>query len=424
MRREAEARAERRFNDVRKLANSFLFEFHDAIRDLPGSTPARALVVQRALEYLDELSKEASDDSALRRELADAYQKVGDVQGNPYSANLGDMKGALDSYGKAIRLLEPAVAAEGATLDERSSLATAYLVSGGITLTAGDATKAVDLARKGLGLRQELAALDPGDARRQIDLAQGWQFLAFNLSADGKDSEAAAALAEQRSILLVRQRASPDDRGVRRSLAQNLYLSGESLERAGDLAGALEAHREAAAEQERLLAEEPTSVALRRALAYSYTEIGNTRMTIGSPSEALADYRHALALFESMAAADPKSTDPRLGVAMGHHNVGDALAALGRRAESLDEFRKARPHYEAVLAASPSNAWAGGMFAALCLRMAEGTAPTDRPAACALYGRSLELFERFSVSRGLARGDREDYERAKAGVAGCAAAPS
>ena len=31
--------AERRFNDVRKLANSFMFELHDAIRDLPGPPP-------------------------------------------------------------------------------------------------------------------------------------------------------------------------------------------------------------------------------------------------------------------------------------------------------------------------------------------------------------------------------------------------
>ena len=44
------ARAEQRFNDVRKLANSFLFELHDAIEKLPGSTPARALLVKRALE--------------------------------------------------------------------------------------------------------------------------------------------------------------------------------------------------------------------------------------------------------------------------------------------------------------------------------------------------------------------------------------
>ena len=43
------ARAERRFADVRRLANSFLFEFHDAIAPLPGSTPARKLVVGKAL---------------------------------------------------------------------------------------------------------------------------------------------------------------------------------------------------------------------------------------------------------------------------------------------------------------------------------------------------------------------------------------
>ena len=48
------------------------------------------------------------EDRALRRELADAYQRVGDVQGNPFMSNLGDLKGAVASYDKAIALLEPA----------------------------------------------------------------------------------------------------------------------------------------------------------------------------------------------------------------------------------------------------------------------------------------------------------------------------
>ena len=38
------------------LANAFLFEIHDAIRDLPGSTPARQLLVSKGLEYLDKLA--------------------------------------------------------------------------------------------------------------------------------------------------------------------------------------------------------------------------------------------------------------------------------------------------------------------------------------------------------------------------------
>ena len=79
------ARAERRFNDVRKLARDLMLNVHDSIQYLPGSTPARKLVVQDALEYLDSLAKESADDPSLQRELATAYEKVGDVQGG----NLG-----------------------------------------------------------------------------------------------------------------------------------------------------------------------------------------------------------------------------------------------------------------------------------------------------------------------------------------------
>jgi serine/threonine protein kinase len=59
------ARAERRFNDVRKLAKSLMFEvrFH---RGFAGTLPAK-LLVNRALEYLDSLSQEASGDAGLQR---------------------------------------------------------------------------------------------------------------------------------------------------------------------------------------------------------------------------------------------------------------------------------------------------------------------------------------------------------------------
>jgi serine/threonine-protein kinase len=43
------ARAERRFNQVRKLANSVLFDYHDAIKALPGATKVRERLVKDAL---------------------------------------------------------------------------------------------------------------------------------------------------------------------------------------------------------------------------------------------------------------------------------------------------------------------------------------------------------------------------------------
>src|SRR5687768_14543969 len=97
-------RAERRFQQVRKLANTFLFSIHDKIQNLPGSTEARQFVVQTALEYLDSLAKEAGNDVRLRQELATAYLRVGEVQGDLRGPNLGHIKLALESYDKAIGL--------------------------------------------------------------------------------------------------------------------------------------------------------------------------------------------------------------------------------------------------------------------------------------------------------------------------------
>ena len=78
------ARAERRFNDVRQLANVMIFEVHDSIQDLPGATGARKLIVERALHYLDGLAAESQGDPDLQRELADGFQRIGDLQGGPY----------------------------------------------------------------------------------------------------------------------------------------------------------------------------------------------------------------------------------------------------------------------------------------------------------------------------------------------------
>jgi serine/threonine protein kinase len=42
--------AQRRFNDVRRLANSMIFEVHDSVAKVPGTTAARKLIAQRSLE--------------------------------------------------------------------------------------------------------------------------------------------------------------------------------------------------------------------------------------------------------------------------------------------------------------------------------------------------------------------------------------
>src|SRR5262249_12057024 len=101
----------RRFNDVRQLASVVVFQIHDAVAALPGSTAARKLIVASALEYLDKLSRDAAGDWGLQLELAEAYQRLGDVQGLQSQANLGDPAGAVASYRKARSLFTDTVRA-------------------------------------------------------------------------------------------------------------------------------------------------------------------------------------------------------------------------------------------------------------------------------------------------------------------------
>ena len=93
--------SERRFDEVHQLSGKFLLDFHDAISKLPGSTPARKMVIETGLRYYDLLVRDAAGNAELLKEIATGYERLGDVQGNPYFGNLGDVPGAAASYRKA-----------------------------------------------------------------------------------------------------------------------------------------------------------------------------------------------------------------------------------------------------------------------------------------------------------------------------------
>jgi non-specific serine/threonine protein kinase/serine/threonine-protein kinase len=122
-------RAEQRFKDVRKLANSYLFDVYPQIENLEGSLKARQTILTNALTYLDSLANEAGNDVELQRELATAYEKVGDVQGALNTTSAGDVASRLSSYKKAQILRESASAANPKNADFKNELAQNYYIT-------------------------------------------------------------------------------------------------------------------------------------------------------------------------------------------------------------------------------------------------------------------------------------------------------
>jgi len=213
--------AERRFEEVRRLADSLMFEIHDAVKDLAGSTPARRLIVGRALEYLDSLGHDAGGNVALQRELATAYEKIGDIQGNPYSANIGDTDGALTSYKKAARIREGFQAA-AATTEMQMELGRTYRALGDIMDQKGDVGQTIRDYRRSLQIFAQLAASEPKNPAVQDELARAYETLADGL---GRAANANAEIVTNyEKSLTIREelvRRDSSNLKLRRGLAPN-----------------------------------------------------------------------------------------------------------------------------------------------------------------------------------------------------------
>ena len=169
--RSERAKAEKRFNDVRKLANSYLFDVYPEIENLEGSLKARETILKSALEYLDSLSSEVGSDLELQSELATAYEKVGDVQGALNNSSLGNIKAGLESYEKARRLREAVYAADPANLETKEKLANNYYTTARTLWNNSQTKDAEEAFEKGLKLRRELAAAQPESVEAKNRLA-------------------------------------------------------------------------------------------------------------------------------------------------------------------------------------------------------------------------------------------------------------
>lgn len=99
-------RAEARFNQVRKLSQTLLFDFYPKLEDLPAAAKAREELLRISLDYFTSLSQEASGDPSLREELAKGFSRLGDLHSAGDYRNLGQWHEAVNHWTRSLQLLE------------------------------------------------------------------------------------------------------------------------------------------------------------------------------------------------------------------------------------------------------------------------------------------------------------------------------
>jgi tetratricopeptide (TPR) repeat protein len=335
------ARAEQRFNDVRALANSLLFEVHDAIENLPGSTAARKLIVDRGLRYLDTLAKEASGNLSLQRELAAAYQKVGDVQGGFREANLGDTAGSMASYKKSLAILEAVTAADPANVAAQRELIRAHGKLGDMLMQAGNRAGAIEQSDQVLAIAQRLSNADPTNLAERRNLALA--YLDYGSKRADKNQWLGALLDCQRAVPLLESvvAADPSDKRSQRVLALAYSRTGEFLSRyAHEHAKSLAMHQKAIDLEQSMLAKDAQNIDLRRIAAWEILSTGDELSGLGDAASAIDKYRTALAQLKALSAADVNDMQIHVQITIALERIGAAFLQKGDAKAALAELEK------------------------------------------------------------------------------------
>ena len=348
-------KADRRFQQVRALANTFVTDVHDRIAMLPGSTEARHAIVQTALTYLESLRADVGTDAALAVELASAYEKVGSAQGLPTGPNLGNTEGALASYDTGIALLQPFASQENAARQTVSLLN----LRGVVRRARGDVDGAIADLDEGVAIGRRLLAARPDDIATMDVLGSivadrgRAAFERRDFGAAERDGTDAMALAER----LVA--AAPQNSLHRNSLAAAHLAVGTAQLGAGRLTDAATHYRESTTIREALVHEHPDNAAYRRALAIGYGTLGDVLGyrpdNLGDTDGAVTAFTKAAALIEQARAEDPKDRRALYDLANVHVRLGRvyANAQPARMDDALSALERATSNVDSLLAEDP-----------------------------------------------------------------------
>lgn len=351
-------RAERRFQQVRKLANTFLFELDGKLQNLSGSTEARAMVVQTSLEYLDNLAQEAGGDTSLQWELAQAYERVGDVQGNPEAANLGQTAQAIESYRKAVTLADKLHNNDKQNLHLLRLRSRSYLKIGDLQAATGAGDAALQALHQGLTLAQQLLEAEPHHIENARLLVRGYNLLGDRSYTTNNESK---AITYYREGLPVAERLAQEQpgEGTQRLLASVQERIGNALYNRADLNGALATFHKVQAIQEKLITSPKPNRTDRYNLRQTYQTIGDIAgspltFSLGNTAAARENYRKALDIALEFATADPKDAKSQSDLSIIYRKMGNALRD-DQPAESVAFIQRAIAVVAGLLETAPEN---------------------------------------------------------------------
>ena len=348
-------RAERRFDDVRRIANVVLFDLNDSLANISGTLAVRQLLVANALRYLDDLARETDREPELLTELAAAYERIAEVQGMPSWPSQGRTGDALASLRRALEMHHRAAGERVGDSAPKFAEARVLTNIGSILAARGDSRAAFDAHRQSEKVLNAipLDAHDPGWqlmlARVQVATGDAVWELGDIPGAAGHYAVALATARQGHALFA-------DAVSIERQIGVAEQRLGDAAAAQSNWQVARTHHAASLAIDEALLGRDPGSLELQRDLGTDWSRVGAVAFMLGQHKDALAAHERALALRTRLALADPTDARAQDDASESHLHRAQSLAAMGRVNDARDAASLATDGWRKLVQHDPDNA--------------------------------------------------------------------
>ena len=344
-------RAEERFDLAREVTSTLLFDIHDAISNLSGSTPAREMIIARSLSYLEQLDKTTTGHVQLRVDIAKAYRRIGDVLGNPSNNNLGRVSEAIQSYEKGLTALDGIEDASNPDPDVERTKAVLHEKLADVTAHTGDIEGAIRHLHQAVDVyRSEL------DRSRSVDnylaLAVGnikMGDYTGNRHFPNLDDPLAAHEMYENSLVLIGQaiRLETENQRAQRYLGLIYERLGTVQEQLGLVAESRESYRQSLNFREKLWQNDPGDMNLYRDAGIAHEKVGLNYQEEGQLTLALQELEVAHSYYLDIVSRDPSNANARITLAVGEMQLGALM--YNRALPHFDDAASSATHYRRAM---------------------------------------------------------------------------
>jgi serine/threonine protein kinase len=331
--------ADARLKHVQTLADSAISDMTQTLQQSSASVELQASVFRSTLTYLNQLRQYSGNDPRLLLKLSKAFGRVGDLEGSPVTASLGNTGNAIASYKEA---LQTAIAARDRLPSEESlkAVVEAYQQLGQLEFFSGTLREARNQYQQSLTVARELSMRKPGDPLCNRLLAMNFSGLGYVQLNSLETDQAVESLRTAVRVLGTDSNGAEDHD---RTLATFYGRLGLALNEFGSNREAIASHEKAIAIAEDLVRKFP-SRRTKRGLFALYSNIvgtlaGREILNAGKVREAQMYSHRAVALAEELAAGDTTNMQARSDLAGAYIRMGDSLATTSP-AEAHQWYRK------------------------------------------------------------------------------------